>query len=406
MFERIPKELKENALFCLYKLEQRKGKQTKVPYQVRGARADTSNQKCFSDFSTVERAYEKGGYAELGVGVFEPYVMIDIDHCVTNGELSDMAKKIVGIMDSYTEYSPSGTGVHIIAKVDNFKFDASMYYINNRKLGLEVYVAGATKNYLTITGNVIRGKPPKYRNAELQKVLDDFMKRKAIDKKKQVTVPGSYLSDASVIHHILASKQAEKFKTLWEGEIPEGKSHSEADMTLVQMLAFWFGGDAEQMRKFLKFVHDDVVYCKYYEVVYILFHTGMRISEFCGLTLKDIDLKNRTVNIDHQLQRTVDMRYIIETTKTEAGKRKIPITEDVAMMFQAIIEDREPPKTVMDILGSYFTTTTAIHLWRCIGSIDSTIWLDDIMISTECRCRISRHMYVGILIVRIWLSPG
>ena len=48
----------------------------------------------------------------------------------------------------------------------------------------------------------------------------------------------------------------------------------------------------DQMRKFLKFVHDDVVYCKYYEVVYILFHTGMRISEFCGLTLKDIDLEN------------------------------------------------------------------------------------------------------------------
>ena len=77
----------------------------------------------------------------------------------------------------------------------------------------------------------------------------------------------------------------------------------------------------DQMRKFLKFVHDDVVYCKYYEVVYILFHTGMRISEFCGLTLKDIDLENITVNIDHQLQRTSDMRYIIETTKTDAGTR-------------------------------------------------------------------------------------
>ena len=58
---------------------------------------------------------------------------------------------------------------------------------------------------------------------------------------------------------------------------------------------------------------------KYYEVVYILFHTGIRISEFCGLTLKDIDLENRIVNIDHQLQRTSDMRYIIETTKTDAG---------------------------------------------------------------------------------------
>ena len=86
----------------------------------------------------------------------------------------------------------------------------------------------------------------------------------------------------------------------------------------------------EQMRQFLKFVHDDNCYCKYYEVVYILFHTGMRISEFCGLTLRDIDLKNRIVNIDHQLQRTSDMRYVIESTKTNAGTRKLPITEDVA----------------------------------------------------------------------------
>ena len=54
----------------------------------------------------------------------------------------------------------------------------------------------------------------------------------------------------------------------------------------------------DQMRKFLKFIHDDVVYCKYYEVIYILFHTGMRISEFCGLTMRDIDLEKRTINID------------------------------------------------------------------------------------------------------------
>ena len=93
----------------------------------------------------------------------------------------------------------------------------------------------------------------------------------------------------------------------------------------------------DQMRKFLKFVHDDILYCKYYEVVYILFHTDMRISEFCGLTLKNIDLKNKTMSIDHQLQRTSDMRNIIENTKTDAGTRVLPITEDVAQMFQAII---------------------------------------------------------------------
>ena len=82
------------------------------------------------------------------------------------------------------------------------------------------------------------------------------------------------------------------------------------------------------------------VYCKYYEVVYILFHTGMRISEFCGLTLKDLDMKNRIVNIDHQLQRTSDMRLVIESTKTNAGTRKPPMSEDVFRCFQAIIEEQ------------------------------------------------------------------
>lgn len=81
------------------------------------------------------------------------------------------------------------------------------------------------------------------------------------------------------------------------------------------------------------------------------FHTGMRISEFCGLTPKDIDLEKRIINIDHQLQRTSDMRYVIETTKTDAGTRKLPVTEDVAQMFQAIIEDRVPPKVEKVIDG-------------------------------------------------------
>ena len=76
------------------------------------------------------------------------------------------------------------------------------------------------------------------------------------------------------------------------------------------------------MRKFLKFVHDDNVYCKYYEVFYILFHTGLRISEFCGLTIKDIDLKNRIINIDHQLQRIGSMEYHIESHETKCRYKK------------------------------------------------------------------------------------
>ena len=107
----------------------------------------------------------------------------------------------------------------------------------------------------------------------------------------------------------------------------------------------------DQMRKFLKFVRDDNVYCKYYEAFYILFHTGMRISEFCGLTIKDIDLENNIINIDHQLQRLSDMTYSIQSTKTNAGTRKLPITDDVAYCFRSIIEDRPRPNVEKFIDG-------------------------------------------------------
>ena len=99
----------------------------------------------------------------------------------------------------------------------------------------------------------------------------------------------------------------------------------------------------DQMNKFLRFVHDDNCYCKYYEAVYILFHTGMRISEFCGLTIRDIDFQNHLINIDHQLLRLGDMTLIIQETKTRSGTRKIPMTKDVERCFLAIIEDRPTP---------------------------------------------------------------
>ncbi len=113
----------------------------------------------------------------------------------------------------------------------------------------------------------------------------------------------------------------------------------------------------EQMQKFLKFVHDDNVYCKYYEAFYILFHTGMRISEFCGLTVRDIDLEKNVIDINHQLQRISTGEYIVETTKTNAGTRKLPITNDVADMFRAIIEDRPtdlPERMVDGYVGFLF----------------------------------------------------
>ena len=67
------------------------------------------------------------------------------------------------------------------------------------------------------------------------------------------------------------------------------------------------------------------------------------ISKFCGLTIKDLDMEKRIINIDHQLQRDFKMEYHVHSTKTNAGTRKIPMTQEVYEMFQTILEDREPP---------------------------------------------------------------
>lgn len=100
----------------------------------------------------------------------------------------------------------------------------------------------------------------------------------------------------------------------------------------------------KQERQFLDFIKNDKHFCRYYDGIYILFHTGLRISEFVGLTIADIDFKNRKINVDHQLQRKRNMEYIIEETKTEAGVRQIPMTGDVYECFQRIVANRKKPK--------------------------------------------------------------
>ena len=100
----------------------------------------------------------------------------------------------------------------------------------------------------------------------------------------------------------------------------------------------------QQERDFLKFVKNDKHFCKYYDGIYILFKTGLRISEFVGLTKKNLDFENSRIIVDHQLQRTRDMKYIIEDTKTESGERMVPMTPEVKEAFQSILANRKNPK--------------------------------------------------------------
>lgn len=100
----------------------------------------------------------------------------------------------------------------------------------------------------------------------------------------------------------------------------------------------------KQERDLLKFIKEDKHFSRYYDEIYILFHTGLRISEFCGLTIQDIESEEMRIKVAHQLQRTSHMEYVIQQPKTESGIRYIPMTEEVASCFRRIIANRTFPK--------------------------------------------------------------
>lgn len=105
----------------------------------------------------------------------------------------------------------------------------------------------------------------------------------------------------------------------------------------------------KQERRFLEFVKADRHYSRYYEGIFIQFKTGLRISEFCGLTIADIDFGARRIRVERQLQRTSDMRYVIQAPKTEKGIRFVPMSDEVAECFRKVIAQRPAPENEPEI---------------------------------------------------------
>lgn len=112
---------------------------------------------------------------------------------------------------------------------------------------------------------------------------------------------------------------------------------------------------SKQERRFLDFVRGDSHYSRYYDAFYILLNTGLRISEFCGLTVGDIDFERGSVCVSKQLRRSSDMRYYIERPKTSSGVRYVPMSEGVAECFRRVVANRPKPpmKPVVDGVSGF-----------------------------------------------------
>jgi hypothetical protein len=231
-----------------WRTEERDGKPTKVPYDPStGEKAESTNPKTWTSYKKAVSVCKDHGYEGIGF-VFTPeddLCGVDLDKCLDpeSGEIEGWAQEVIEELDSYTEISPSGTGVHILVR-------GVLPAGRNRKGHFEAYDRG---RYFTVTGTHLAGTPLTIedRQEELRGVVRRvFGEESTNGHAKPVAAPepvASHLSDDEVIERALAASNAETFSCLWVGDTSGYGSHSEADLALCGMLAFWTGGDVARI---------------------------------------------------------------------------------------------------------------------------------------------------------------
>src|SRR5829696_2592364 len=133
-------------------IEGRDGKPTKIPYSpLTGEKASTTDPQTWASYSEAVEAYREHGYGGIGLvfGEHDPFCGVDLDGCLNpeTGEIEEWAREIIEELDSYTEVSPSGKGVHVLVR-------ATLPEGRNRKGRFEAYDRG---RYFTVTGKHLAG---------------------------------------------------------------------------------------------------------------------------------------------------------------------------------------------------------------------------------------------------------
>jgi primase-polymerase (primpol)-like protein len=250
----FPDDLTTTDQWIVWNEEERDSKQTKIPISpVTGSKADSTNPDDWASFDTAYKYYKKNTHID-GIGfVFSSqdlYVGIDLDDCrdPDTGDLDNSTQAIVDQLDSYTEISPSGTGLHIIAQ--GVKPDGK-----SRKGDVEMY---DESRFFTMTGHHLDGTPDevKVRKNEIQAVHDEHIAEDTQPTPPSTVGTGSGdngdLNDEEVIKKARQAANGNQFEQLWHGTTAGYESHSEADLALCSLLAFWTGGDEAQIDRLFR----------------------------------------------------------------------------------------------------------------------------------------------------------
>lgn len=247
-FNEIPNELKMRGQWILWKYEIVEGRKTKVPYQVSGEKAQASNRRTWSSFAAVMKFYMRDDYYD-GIGfVFskqDDYIGIDIDKCVEDEKTNAFATEIIDTLDSYTEFSPSGTGIHIIIR-GNLPQSVLGTGRKNTKFGLECY---QNNRFFTFTGNTESSNGIYERTDELAEVFEQYFDDSDIQGRVNLAEFDKdeiNWSNDELWEKMFRSSNGDEIRALYDGQLLSG-DHSSDDMALCNHLAFWTGKSATRM---------------------------------------------------------------------------------------------------------------------------------------------------------------
>ena len=203
----------------------------------------------WGNYESAMKALESGLFTGLGIMFANTLCGIDIDGCIENEMMIGPAQDIINTMDSYTEYSPSGTGIHILF-YGSIKTGKNIYKKNHNN-GIEIYNAG---RFFTFTGKALNDKKVEERTAQVEKVQLEYMKKETKKPAKSKSISHSLtLSDKEILDIACKAKNGIKFSRLWNGDTSDyNNDHSSADFALCSLLAFYTQKDANSMDRLFR----------------------------------------------------------------------------------------------------------------------------------------------------------
>ena len=274
-YSKIPLEIKRTRRWVGYKIEIRDNKKTKIPYNaITGSKAKSNDPDTWTTFSTAINGTIKYGLDGIGFMLGEDkenatqYFGVDLDNHedadgnkMSKEDFLAYASDFVNSLQSYTEFSPSGEGIHIICKG---KLPDG---INKRRNGVpvEMYDKG---RFFTMTGNVIKALPINDRSQEIIPLWEKYLKIETVEEPQDnfdglvfgenrratsLDITPSNLTDYELIDRIRSSRYGTEFSALYNGDMSSyNNDHSAADFALCKILAFWTGCDESQMDRIFR----------------------------------------------------------------------------------------------------------------------------------------------------------